>query len=81
MQFMAVRIRLARFGKKNSPHYRVAVADSRRWRDGKVIEYIGTYNPFNKDDGFKVDLDRYQHWLGNGAQASQTVASLVSKLK
>ena len=78
---MAVKIRLARFGKKNSPHYRVAVADSKNKRDGKVIEYIGTYNPFNKEDGFKVDVARYQHWLGNGAQASDTVASLMKKLK
>lgn len=78
---MAVVIRLSRFGKRNSPHYRVAVADSRNKRDGKVVEYIGTYDPSNKKDGFKIDKARFDHWIGNGAKASDTVGSLVGKVK
>jgi len=78
---MPVKIRLARFGKKNSPHYRVAVADSRSKRDGKVIEYIGSFNPQDKESGFKIDLAKFEHWIGNGAKASETVSDLVGKIK
>ena len=78
---MAVKIRLARFGKKNNPHYRVAVADSRNKRDGKVIEYIGTYDPSNKKDGFKVNIEKFEYCVLQGAQASDTVSNLVKKAK
>lgn len=78
---MAVIIRLARFGKKNDPRYRFAVADSRSKRDGKVIEYIGNYNPIAKPAVVKLDEKRYSYWLSVGAKPSDTVANLYRKNK
>jgi small subunit ribosomal protein S16 len=78
---MAVRIRLKRIGAKNSPVYRIVVADSRSPRDGKFIEQIGTYRPIQKDNNFAVDLERAQYWISKGAQPSDTVASFLKKAK
>lgn len=78
---MAVRIRLKRIGAKNTPVYRVVVADSRSPRDGKFIEEIGTYQPLKKDNNFVLDVERAQYWLGKGAQPSETVASFIRKTK
>ena len=74
---MAVRIRLKRIGAKNTPVFRILVADSRSPRDGKFIEEIGTYQPLKKDDNFTLKLDRAEHWIKNGAQPSETVASFI----
>ena len=76
-----VVIRLARFGKKHSPKYRVTVADSRRWLNGKCIEVIGSYNPTAKGEevGFKVDMEKVQSWIAKGAQPSDRVKSLLRK--
>lgn len=76
---MAVRIRLARVGARNRPHYRIVVADGQSPRDGRFIELIGTYDP--KSDPPKVTLkhDRVKHWLGAGATASRTVAQLMRR--
>ncbi len=74
-----VRIRLRREGAKNSPYYRVVVADSRSPRDGKFLELIGTYDPKAKGENFKLKLDRAEHWLSVGAQPSETVASMIRK--
>lgn len=71
---MAVKIRLARGGAKKKPYYRIVVADSRRSRDGKFLEKIGTYNPLlAKDDANRVIFkeDRLKHWLANGAEYSE----------
>ena len=76
---MAVRIRMKRVGAKNAPVFRIVVADSRSPRDGKFIEEIGTYQPLNKGDNFKMDLDRAKYWLSKGAQPSDTVASFIKK--
>lgn len=77
---MAVKIRLARMGAKKRPFYRVVVADSRFKRDGRFLEIIGTYDP-NKDPAeIKIKQDRFQDWLGKGAQPTTTVASLVKRL-
>lgn len=76
---MAVSIRLRREGAKNSPYYKVVVADSRSPRDGKFIEIVGTYDPKKKDHNSALKLDRIDHWLSQGAQASDTVRSLVKK--
>ncbi|WP_260484004.1 30S ribosomal protein S16 [Sphingomicrobium flavum] len=73
---MAVAIRLARGGAKKRPYYRIVVADSRRSRDGKFIERVGSYNPLlSKDDPerVKLDQDRIRHWLSVGAQPSDRV--------
>lgn len=78
---MAVRIRLKRIGAKNSPVYRVVVADSRSPRDGRFIEEIGTYHPLKKDNNVALKLDRAEYWLGKGAQPSETVASFIRKAK
>ena len=76
---MAVRIRLRRVGRKKAPVYRIVVADSRSPRDGKFIEIIGQYAPRQSEGGLTVKVDRANHWLDNGAQASDTVRSLLRK--
>jgi small subunit ribosomal protein S16 len=78
---MSVKIRLKRVGAKNSPVYRVVVADGRSPRDGKFIEEIGTYQPQKKGDNVVLDLDRVNHWVSVGAQPSDTVASMIRKAK
>ncbi len=74
---MAVKIRLKRLGKIRVPQYRIVVVDSRKKRDGKVIEEIGKYHP--KEDPSYIDVvsDRAQYWLGVGAQPSDAVAVLL----
>jgi len=75
-----VKIRLKRTGAKNSPVYRVVVTDSRSPRDGKFIEELGTYHPSQKAEiNFTLDLDRAKYWMSVGAQASETVASMIKK--
>ena len=74
---MAVRIRLKRFGKIRSPHYRVVVADQRSKRDGAVIEEIGIYHPTEEPSVIKIESDRAQYWLGVGAQPSKQVTALL----
>jgi small subunit ribosomal protein S16 len=76
---MAVKIRMKRVGTKNTPAFRIVVADSRSPRDGKFIEEIGTYNPLKKGDNFSLKLDRAQYWISKGAQPSDTVASFIKK--
>ena len=76
---MAVRIRLKRIGAKNTPVFRIVVADSRSPRDGKFIEEIGTYQPLQKGDNFNIKLDRAKYWVEKGAQPSDTVASMIKK--
>jgi len=77
---MAVKIRLARGGAKKRPYYRVVVADSRSPRDGKYIEKVGTHNPLlPKDhaDRIKLDIERIEYWLGQGAKPSDRVARFL----
>jgi small subunit ribosomal protein S16 len=78
---MAVRIRLKRVGAKNSPVYRIVVADNRSPRDGKFIEEVGTYQPLKKDDNFSIQLDRVEHWISKGALPSETVGSFIKKAR
>jgi small subunit ribosomal protein S16 len=74
---VAVKIRLKRMGKVRAPHYRIVVVDSRKKRDGRVLEEIGKYHP--KEDPSYIDVvsDRAQYWLGVGAQPSDAVAKLL----
>ncbi len=76
-----VVIRLARFGSKHTPRYRITVADSRRWLKGKSIEVIGHYSPQpkGKPADFKCDTERYNAWVLKGAQPSDRVKSLMRK--
>jgi small subunit ribosomal protein S16 len=60
---MAVKIRMKRVGTKNTPVYRIVVADGRSPRDGKFIEEIGTYQPLKKDNNFVLDLERAKYWV------------------
>ena len=76
---MAVKIRLTRMGKKKNPFYRVVVADERSRRDGAPIEEIGYYNPMTEPADIKIDADKANKWLGNGAQPTDTVRSLLKK--
>ena len=74
-----VKIRLARFGSKKNPHYRIVVADSRSPRDGRFIEEIGSYDPKKSGVNFTLNLDRAKYWVVSGAQPSETVASFIKK--
>ena len=76
---MAVKMRLSRMGAKKAPFYRVIVADSRSPRDGRFIEEIGYYNPLTEPAEIKIDADKAKKWLGNGAQPTETVKSLLKK--
>lgn len=78
---MAVSIRLRREGAKNSPFYRVVVADKKSPRDGKFLELIGTYDPKKKGDNFSVKLDRADYWISKGAQPSATIRSFLKKAR
>lgn len=74
---MAVKIRLKRMGKKFAPFYRVVILDSRKRRDGRVIEEIGIYDPMQEPSLIKIDGERAKYWLGVGAQPSNTVHNLL----
>ena len=74
---MAVKIRLKRMGKKFAPFYRVVVLDSRKKRDGRVIEEIGVYDPMQEPSLIRIDSERVQYWLGVGAQPSDAVYKLI----
>ena len=76
---MAVKIRMKRVGTKNTPVFRIVVADGRSPRDGKFIEEIGTYRPLQKDDNFVLNLERAAYWVSKGAQPSDTVASFIKR--
>ena len=78
---MAVKIRLRRMGSKNAAFYRVIVQDARRAPTGKFIETLGWYDPKQEGNNFSLNLDRADYWLGNGAQPSDTVASLIKKAR
>ena len=78
---MSVKIRLSRHGAKKRPYYRIVVADIRAPRDGKFIEKVGTFDPLkDKSDESRLNLeiDRIKHWLGNGAQPTDTVHRFLS---
>jgi small subunit ribosomal protein S16 len=70
---------MKRVGSKNTPVYRIVVADGRSPRDGKFIEEIGTYQPLKKENNFELKLDRAQYWVSKGAQPTDTVKSFIKK--
>ena len=80
---MSVRIRLARGGSKGAPFHKIVVADQRAPRDGRFIERVGSYNPLlpaEHADRIVVKADRVKYWLGVGAQPTERVAKLLSKM-
>lgn len=74
-----VRIRLSRGGAKKQPFYHIVVADSRRARDGRSIERLGFFNPVARgnDERLRLDTERLDHWVSQGAQLSERVSHLV----
>lgn len=76
---MAVKIRLTRIGAKKAPFYRVVVADGRYPRDGRFIEEVGYYNPMTDPVEVKIDAEKVEKWLKNGAQPTDTVKALLKK--
>lgn len=75
-----VMIRLARFGARKQPYYRVVVIEKDRARNGRSIELVGTYNPRTEPATVNLKRDRIDYWIGKGAQLSDTVAKLLKKL-
>ena len=78
---MAVKIRLRRMGANKKPFYRIVVADSRAPRDGRCIEEIGHYNPMVEPSEIKLDMEKVEKWIRNGAQPTERVKSLINSLK
>ncbi|MGM0609830.1 MAG: 30S ribosomal protein S16 [Thermodesulfobacteriota bacterium] len=76
---MAMKLRLTRMGSKKKPFYRIVALDSKKKRDGRVLEYLGHYNPMTEPAQVKVDVEKAQAWLDRGAQPSDTVRSLLQK--
>ena len=77
---MAMKIRLARGGSKKRPFYRIVAADSRMRRDGRYIERLGTYNPLlpkDSEERVKMNMERIQYWLGEGAQPTDRIARML----
>ncbi len=76
-----VAIRLNRQGSKDRPYYKIVVVDSRARRDGDFIEQVGTYNPMAEGENYTLDLEKVEKWISNGAQPSETVASMIKKAR
>jgi len=78
-----VTIRLARGGSKKRPFYHITVADSQRSRNGRFVERVGFFNPIAQgaDEKMRLDLDRIEFWIRQGAQPSERVASLIRRYR
>jgi small subunit ribosomal protein S16 len=77
---MAMKIRLARGGSKKRPHYAIVATDSRMPRDGRFLEKLGTYNPLlpkDSEDRVKMNMERVQYWLSQGAQPTDRIARML----
>jgi len=77
---MSMKIRLARGGSKKRPHYAIVATDSRMPRDGRFLEKLGTYNPLlakDSEDRIKMNVERIQYWIGQGAQPTDRVARFL----
>ena len=75
-----VKIRLSRIGSKKKPFYRIVAADVRSPRDGKFLEILGHYDPRKKPHELKIDIERVQAWMDNGAKATNRVSKLISQV-
>ena len=76
-----LKIKLARFGKRKQPHYRIVINEARSKRDGKYVDVIGHYAPAQEPKILKIDMDAYKAWVAKGAQPTETVASLVKRFE
>ena len=72
-------IRLARFGAKKKPTYRLVVIDKERARNSRAVEVVGNYNPISQPAAISLDHERISYWMKNGAQPSETVSKLLKK--
>ena len=77
---MSVKVRMTRSGSKKHPFYRIVAINSDSRRDGRPLEYLGYYNPNTNPGTLKIDQDKLQVWVGNGAEMSDTVRTLIKKL-
>lgn len=78
---MSVKIRLRRTGRKKQPSYRLVVADTASPRDGQYLDAVGTYNPLTKPADLRIDMEKVEKWLADGAEMSDTAASLIRKAR
>lgn len=78
---MSVSIRLTRRGTKDRPYYKIVAVDSRKRRDGRYIEQLGTYNPLKEGENYEIDLEKADKWLSVGAKPSPTVNSMIRKAR
>ncbi len=76
-----VKIRLRRGGAKKRPHYRIVAIDERMQRDGRPLEFLGTYDPSLDPEKFDIKLDRFDAWIAKGAQVTPTVRSLLKRAR
>jgi len=76
---MATKIRLTRMGSKKRPFYRIVAMDSQTRRDGRALEILGYYNPMLNPPDVKVDMEKVNYWLGQGAQPTDTVKAILKK--
>jgi small subunit ribosomal protein S16 len=76
-----VALRLTRKGSKDRPYYKIVAVDSRKRRDGRYIEQLGTYDPLEEGVNYSLDLERVDSWIGKGAQPSVTVNSIIKKAR
>ena len=74
-----VKIRLQRQGAKKAPFYHIVVGDSRSPRDGRIVEKIGTYDPMTDPATIKLDKEKVEYWIKNGAKPTDTVKALIEK--
>ena len=78
---MSIKIRLRRMGRKKQAHYRIVVADTDSPRDGRFVESLGYYRPLSHPARVVVDMERVDYWVGQGATPSDTVASILKKVR
>ena len=76
-----VALRLQRKGAKDRPYYKIVAADSRAPRDGRYIEQVGIYDPLQEGENWKIDIEKVDRWISNGAQPSDTVFNIIKKSK
>jgi small subunit ribosomal protein S16 len=76
-----LKIRLLRAGAKKRPYYRIVAIDERRQRDGRALEFLGSYDPKHDPAVLKVEIDRIDHWVSQGARLSDTVRSIVNRAR
>lgn len=76
-----VSLRLTRKGSKDRPYYKIVAVDSRKRRDGRYIEQLGTYDPLREGVNYTLDLERVDDWIQKGAQPSETVGSIIKKAR